>query len=318
MAASIRARSGRVRSPGVGAPRLGASVAAGSEALDLTDPPPAARAESAVRLRVAIPEPPARTPLGAAEPMRPPPLELALTDLAEVFGVYPYRASMPACTHCVSDHDLRALGQAPGHIAEDLLARYMTKAVITWGDAVDMKRLLPEILTRLCDGRLSTPEALVGARLRRAGWVDWPAAETPAVRRTLRAAWQITLATAPGPGRVPASQRLALIASAETELAPYLDLWEDRLEAAGDPDARLAAVLHLADLLAPLADGGRRNLARAFPLARRSVVSQLDQWLRQPLVIRRLAHAADALSSTPQGPVVDRARKGLARLRTDG
>lgn len=245
-------------------------------------------------------------------------LDLALTDLTEVFGVYPFRPGMPACGHCVSDDDLRILSMAPARIPRPDLDRYVAKSLTTWGEAVDLKRLLPEILTRLCDGHLSAPDALVGARLRRAEWLDWPAAETPAVRRTLRAAWLTTLAAAPAEGRAPVTHRLSLLASAEDDLAPYLDLWEDRLESPGNPNARLAAVLHVADLLAPVASGGRRRLTRGFPLARRGVVAQLEHWLRQPVVIQRLAHAADALEGTRHGEVVGQARLGLARLRNAG
>jgi hypothetical protein len=244
-------------------------------------------------------------------------LELALTDLAEVLGVYPFRSSMPVCGHCVSEDDLRTLGRHPQRIPTPLLDRFVAKSLITWGAEPDLKRLLPEILDRAFAGRLGAPEPLVGARMRRAGWLDWPAAEAPAVRRALRAAWLTTLSTGPGPGRPPAMSRLGLIVTAEDDLSPYLDLWEDRLEAPGDPTARLHAVLHLADLLAPLAVGGRRRLARSFPLARRGVVGQLDQWLRLPVVIRRLAHAADALDHTPQGALVSQARVGLSRLRTE-
>jgi hypothetical protein len=253
--------------------------------------------------------------LGSDGPTRQ--LELALTDLAEVFAVYPFRAAMPVCPHCVSDDDVRLLGRHPQRIPATLLDRYLTKSLITWGEDVDLKRLLPEILERACAGRLGAPEPLLGARLRRAGWLEWPAAEAPAVRRALRAAWLDTLSTGPGPGRPPAMSRLGLIVTAEDDLSPYLDLWEDRLEAPGNPTARLHAVLHLADLLAPLATGGRRRLARSFPLARRGVVGQLDQWLRQPVVIRRLAHAADALDRTPQGALVAQARQGLSRLRSE-
>ncbi len=245
-------------------------------------------------------------------------LQRALDDLAQVLGGYPFQPAMRACPHCVSDDDLRQLGRAPARISTSLLDRYVSKAMVTWGDADDFKRLLPEVMVRLCEGRTSVPGALVGARLRRAGWTAWPAAETPAVRRTLSAMWLTTLAAPPGPGRDPVVSRLSLITAAETDLEPYLDVWEDRLEAGGDPAARLAAVLHLADLLAPLAAGGRRRLIRGFPLARRSVVAQLDHWLRQPVVIQRLAHAAGALEATPHGPLVLQARAGLARLRAEG
>lgn len=244
-------------------------------------------------------------------------LDLALADLAEVLGVYPFRTTMPACAHCVSSDDLRALARQPGRIPSTTLDRFVTKSMVTWGDPVDFKRLLPEILTRTCNRTLGPPEALVGARLRRADWLEWPAAEAPAVRRTLRAAWLTSLAGGPGPGRTPATSRLSLIVTAEDDLSPYLDTWEDRLEAPGNPTARLNAVLHLAELLAPLSDGGRRRLSRSFPLARRGVVAQLDQWLRQPVVIRRLAHAADALDRTPHGALVSAAREGLAHLRTE-
>lgn len=244
-------------------------------------------------------------------------LHLALVDLAEVFAVYPYRATMPACGHCVSTAARRSLGQAPARIPGAVLDQYVAKCLITWGEVADLKRLLPEIIVRTCEGRLGTPPALVGARLRRAEWRSWPAAETPAVRRALRAAWLTTLAAAPSPGRPPATRLLGLLATAEDDLVPYLDIWEDRLEAPGDPAARLAAVLHLADLLAPLADGGRRRLARSFPLARRGSVGQVDQWLRQPLVVQRLAHAAESLRITPHHDRMARGREGLARLRTE-
>jgi len=235
-----------------------------------------------------------------------------------VFAVYPFRSAMPACPHCVSEEDLRLLGRQPARIPDAVLDRYVSKSLITWGGAPDLKRLVPEILVRLCDGRLGPPEALLGARLRRAGWSDWPAAEAPAVHRALRAAWLATLSAPPAEGRIPVTQRLGLIASAEEDLSPYLDLWEDRLEAPDNPNGRLAAVLHLADLLAPMATGSRRRLTRVFPLARRGVVGELDHWLRQPVAIRRLAHAADALAGTPHGDLIRSARQGLARLRSDG
>lgn len=265
---------------------------------------------------------PVATRAARPHPTSPPPpaeqLQHALDDLGQVFGGYPFRPAMRACPHCVSDDDLRQLGRAPARISTSLLDRYLAKSMVTWGDVADFKRLLPEVMVRLCEGRTAAPGALVGARLRRAGWTTWPAAETPAVRRTLSAMWLTTLAAPPGPGRDPVVARLSLVTAAESDLEPYLDVWEDRLEAGGDPAARLAAVLHLADLLAPLAVGGRRRLTRGFPLARRSVVGQLDHWLRQPVVIQRLAHAAGALESTPHGPLVTQARAGLARLRAEG
>lgn len=297
----------------------------------LDDPPPSPAAPPSVEARAARPTP-ARRPEPAADAPRldPPParidlteaspqdrLDEALADLREVFAVYPFRAAMPACPHCVTSDDVAALGRHPEQIAGAALDRFVAKSLITWGEEADLKRLLPEILTRITRDELGAPAGLVGARLRRASWRDWPAAEAPAVRRALRAAWTAALSTDPAPGRPPAVACLALVASAEDDLRPYLDVWEDRLEAPGNPGARLTAVLHLADLLGPLSSGGRQRLRRTLPLARRGVVGQLDHWLRQPSVVQRLLHAADALDGTPHEARITTARQGLARLRTD-
>lgn len=261
----------------------------------------------------ASPPPSLAPPAGADSRAR---LDAALEDLAEVLAVYPFRAGMPACTHCVTDHDVRMLAGAPATIPGDVLARYVAKCLTTWGTVDDFKRLLPEILRRTVEGRLAVPEPLIGARLRRGGWLSWPAAETPAIHRTLHAAWLTVLDAPPGAG-VPVVNRLGLIMSAEHDIDAYLDLWEDRLEAPGDPTARLHAVLQLADLLGPFADGRWRRLTRAFPLARRGVVGQLDRWLRQPAVVQRVAHASEVLRSTPQGPAMARGREGMGRLRVE-
>jgi len=244
-------------------------------------------------------------------------LDAALHDLAEVLAVYPYRAGMPACAHCVADDDVRMLGSTPATIPDPALARFVGKCLTTWGTVDDLTRLLPEILTRAFDGRSVVPEPLIGARLRRGGWLDWPSAETPAVHRTLQAAWLTVLAAPPRTG-VPLVNRLGLIMSAEHDIDAYLDIWEDRLEAPGDPTARLHAVLQLADLLGPFAEDRWRRLNRAFPLARRGVVGQLDRWLRQPAVVQRVAHATEVLRGTPQGASMARGRDGLGRLRNAG
>lgn len=243
-------------------------------------------------------------------------LEAALLDLEEVLAVYPYSAAMTACGHCVETDEIRLLGRLPEAIPDAVLARFAAKSLITWGSVDDFKRLVPEMLRRSFDGRLAVPEPLLGTRLRRADWLSWPAAETPAVHRVLHAAWACLLAVPPGPGRTPVVNRLGLILNAENEIDTYLEMWEDRLEAPGDPAIRLHSVLHLADLLAPFAEGRWRRLHQAFPLARRGVVDQLDRWLRQPAVVQRVTHASEVLRSTPQGPAMDRGREGMARLRT--
>lgn len=261
----------------------------------------------------AHPSSPQATPLEHSDPLR-----LALGDLTEVFAVYPYRAGMPACPHCVGDDDLRALGRRPPLIPSTVFDRYADKALITWGSTPDFKRLLPELFARLTAGQLGCPAVTVTARLRRARWAEWPAAEPPAVRRVLRAWWQRAFDAPPRPGHAPATVRLAAVAAAEDDLTPYLDLWLDRLESPGAPSARLAALLHLSALLAPLAEAGPRGLAHRLAFAPRPVVGQVVHWARQPAVVQRLAHANEALAGTEHDALVRQARAGLLRLRAEG
>ncbi len=239
-------------------------------------------------------------------------VDAAINALYLAFAHYPYRASMPACAHCVSDEDLLALGAVPVRdLPAGLLARYALKAVSTWGEANDLKRVLPRLLELTIAGKMSIPAAVVTTKLQRAGWQKWPAEERRAVWQCLSAWWRHTLAGPAGSG-MSAHRLLDAISMAEADLEPYFSDWHHAM--AGDGDGRLPATLHLVELLSdsPLRVDQPDTVSLLAPDAIGDAAKQYTVFLLDPATDEELERALADFATTSD---VRRIAVAYARLR---
>jgi len=239
-------------------------------------------------------------------------LSHAVAGLHRTFHRYPYRPAMPACPHCVSDDDLARLGRPLDELAVDEVRRYARKAITTWGDARDFKRVLPRLAELMATDELVVDPQMVTGKFHRAEWRRWPEPERAAVHRFLRAWWVAGLAEPPSAHRL-AQRRLNAIAVAEADLGPYLEDWHRGL--AGHGQVRLSAVLHLVRLVA--GDGarlGEPGWAEAlFDQQAGAAGATFAAWLTGSTTIIQLERAAYDYAATPHGPPVAAATAALGR-----
>ena len=242
-------------------------------------------------------------------------LTAAVDSLYLVFARYPYRASMPACAHCVTDENLLGLGQtAVRDLPPELLGRYVRKAVSTWGEVDDFKRLLPRLLELSASDDLRIPPMVVTAKLRRAEWRTWPADEQRATWQFLLAWWHHNLSRWVGPG-LAAHRLLDAISVAEADLGPYFTEWHQLL--GGESAGRLASVLHLVELLtdSPLQPDHPESVGRLAPEALGNAVKQYREFLLDPATADELERA---LADFALGEHARRMAVAFARLRRIG
>jgi hypothetical protein len=249
------------------------------------------------------------------EPTPPERLRAAVDSLYLTFARYPYRASMPACAHCVTDADLIALGASSVRdLPADLLARYARKAVSTWGDIDDFKRLTPRLLDLVSRDQPGIPPMVITTKLRRANWATWPTEERKSIWQFLAAWWRFNLTRWAGPGRT-AFRVLDTIAVAETDLDPYFSEWHHAL--AGDTDGRLPAIRHLVELLceSPLQVDDPDTVARLAPEATGDADKQYQAFLLDPATDEELERALADYANTEHAR---RMAVAFARLRRYG
>lgn len=240
----------------------------------------------------------------------------ALADLAAVFGDRPYRPGMPACPHCVTDHDVLALGGDLDDIPIAVFARYSRKALTTWGEVPDLQRLLPRLLALVAAPVPGIDPTVVAGKLARALWTTWPTPERDAVAAFLEAWWAQGLDQRPGTAPPSVAVRLDSLAAASADLGPPLSEWHRRLSAE-DPDVRLAAALHLAELLGGVAfdpdeHGSDRRLL-GDPVG--DAADQLFTWLAGSTTAIQLERAVYDFADTPAASRLATADARLARHR---
>lgn len=162
-----------------------------------------------------------------------------IEDVYRVFASYPRPARVEGCQHCVTEKDHEDLLGAPlRQLDAERLRRFSHKALNTWGDVDDLRHFLPRLLELALrgDGDLHG----LFAKLRQAGWTDWPEDERDALRACLSVWWEDGLSSGERPD-VP----LETLAEAGDDLGPYLESWWGR----STPQALWA----LADLVSEVA-----------------------------------------------------------------
>ncbi|WP_017585706.1 hypothetical protein [Nocardiopsis ganjiahuensis] len=149
-------------------------------------------------------------------------MQSEIEDVYRVFARYPRPARVEGCRHCVTENDHQDLLGAPlRELDAERLRRFAHKALNTWGDVDDLRHFLPRLLELALrgDGDLHG----LFAKLRQAGWTEWPEDEREALRACLAVWWEHGLS-----GEDRADAPLGTLAEAGDDLGPYLDSWWGR------------------------------------------------------------------------------------------
>ena len=206
---------------------------------------------------------------------------VAIERLYEVFGRYPRpRGETYSAYSDVTATDAAAIRERPlRELSGRDLAKYAMRAVVTWGDADELRYYLPRLLELLVIERGWADKPTVMLNLSTAGWRSWPAAEQEAIETFVLALWSPLLA-----GQLKLSlAELALGCSlAGISLQPIAETWRDA--------PAVASAFQLADLVTLERDELLRDGAfgtRWSPAARRV----LEGMVTDPEARARLEHA---------------------------
>ncbi|CAM5497638.1 hypothetical protein MAUB1S_08325 [Mycolicibacterium aubagnense] len=123
------------------------------------------------------------------------PLQRALDRCYEVFAFYPRPRALGASP--LRDQDLlKLLVSSPlRQLGDEQIGPYAAYALTTVGGADDYRYFLPRIL-ELATGTQGWPgldPSLIGEKLKRARWLDWPVDEQTAIRHVFEEAWRRAL-----------------------------------------------------------------------------------------------------------------------------
>jgi len=250
---------------------------------------------------------------------RPSPGEFSLAPaaaaLASALPTWPPPTPPERCSHCVSTHDELALAQPLEAISPELISRFVRKVGTTWGNAEDLRRMTPRVLTLAADHQLNVSRTLVWQKLRWAQWTHWPEAERDAVGRFLVAEFTRLLRVSPRPAHV-AHRWLAEVSAGIDDLSGFLTVWHDAIGPLPDRSIQRAAVSHLVELLttSPLRPDLPATMAHVFPHST-SAAEQVTAFLSGPGIDLDLRRAATELAGTPQSRRVNVAVERLRRFR---
>lgn len=234
-------------------------------------------------------------------------LRTAAERLYAAFDAVPFDPAMDRNPGSVTDADMASIAGPVAELPPTTVARFVVKAGTTWGGPDDLRRIAPRALELAADQQLPIDRGLLWAKLRWAGWTDWPTYQTTTVREFLRCEWARLLRSDPRPTHI-AHRWLRYAADGLDDLTPYLDEWHVAL----DPDApaphHRAATGHLVVLLvnSPMRPDLPETVRDVFP-AHPEAAGQLARWLVEPTTSERLGAARDALAET-----ADARRVGVA------
>lgn len=241
-------------------------------------------------------------------------LRLAAERMDAAFASVPGDPAMVRDRRTVSDADVAAITGPVSSIPAATVARFVVKAGTTWGGPDDFRRIAPRALELAADLALPVDRGLLWAKMRWAGWTDWPTYQTTAVREFLRCEWARLVRSDPRPSHV-AHRWLRSAADGLDDLGPYLTEWHEALDAATPAPHRRAATGHLVVLLvhSPLRPDHPATVHDVIP-AHPEAADQLARWLADPATTERLDLAADALADTSDARRVAVAGERLRRF----
>jgi hypothetical protein len=158
----------------------------------------------------------------------PPSLMAAIDDLYAAFASYPWRATMPACPHCLQTYP--GFPEPLPEIPAERLHYYLFKAMTTIGEAVDFKHYLPRLLDAWAQeyvgGKSILYHEVLGEKIARADFDTWPESEQDAVRRFFAEVWSLLLACYP---IYPDAEVVLCAVGQFTSIQPFLDVWRETL-----------------------------------------------------------------------------------------
>lgn len=241
-------------------------------------------------------------------------LAVATDRLYTAFESVPFDPAM-ARAASVTDDDLRLLAEPVPTLPAALVARFVLKAGTTWGSPEDFRRVAPRALALAADQELPIDRGLLWAKLRWAGWTEWPTYQAATVREFLRSEWARLLRSAPRPAHV-AHRWLRHAADGVDDLTPYLDDWHDALGPLTPPLHHRAATGHLVLMLAnsPLRPDLPETAQDLFP-GHPAAAAQLTAWLTGPATLPALQRSAELLADTSDARRVKVAVDRLVRFR---
>lgn len=244
-----------------------------------------------------------------------PTLAEATDRLYAAFASRPVPAGTTFCPHCVTVRDLDGLNRPARTIEPALLSRFVRKAGTTWGGPHDLARVTPRALELAAAAQLGVSRGLLWAKLRAAGWPDWPAAERDAVHDFLLAEW-VRLLRSPARPAHAAHRWLAHTAEGIDDLGPFLATWDDAMGSLPHPPHQEAAIAHLVDLLttSPLRPDLPATMGSVFP-GNPHAAAQATAWLTGAGPAHELQRAAVARAHTASARRLNVAVERLRRFR---
>ncbi len=121
-------------------------------------------------------------------------LQIAISNLYQVFSSYSSQQPVYGCPHCISKEDANLLAGALQSIETHVLADYAGSAITTWGDVDDFKRFLPRLFELgSFDKSFGADQEILLSKLSYGKWKEWSDVEQDAVECYLKALIRYTL-----------------------------------------------------------------------------------------------------------------------------
>ncbi|HEV2505491.1 MAG TPA: hypothetical protein VGV39_20610 [Mesorhizobium sp.] len=169
------------------------------------------------------------------------PLHRALDRCYEVFAFYPRPRVLDASP--LRDQDiLKPLVSLPlRQLDDEQIGPYAGHALTTVGGVDDYRYFLPRILhlATQAQGWPGLDPSLIGEKLKRARWLDWPADEQAAIRHLFEEAWQRALGRHPDEEN--AEDWLCGMAALDFGVAAALEAFDD--SRTGNSALQLASII---------------------------------------------------------------------------